>query len=88
MTASITASMWEVVAAPGCADALVRWVFDEALPDLEDPDDLVRSEVYRSSDDRVVVITWWSEEPIGLVDPPPELVAHPPQSWEFEQVTR
>jgi hypothetical protein len=88
MTARTTASMWEVVAAPGAADALVDWVFRSALPEVREEAGLQRSEVYRSSDERIVVITWWSGEPVGLPEPPRALVARPPHSWEFEQVAR
>jgi hypothetical protein len=86
MTARTTANMWEVVAAPGAADALVDWVFATAFPELTLATGLQRSEVYRSADNRVVVITLWSGEPVTLSDPPDDLVARPPESWDFEQV--
>ena len=67
--------MWEVVAAAGRTDDLVAWAIDNSQPSAQ---------VYRSAD-RVVVI-----DPAGhgLSDPPEELVARPPHSWEFEPVER
>jgi hypothetical protein len=88
MTARSTANMWEVVARPGAADTLVSWVFSTALPELSLATGLQRSEVYRSADNRVVVITLWSGEPVTLSEPPDDLVARPPMSWDFEQVLR
>jgi hypothetical protein len=88
MTARTIANMWEVVAMPGSADALVKWVFSAALPELSLATGLQRSEVYRGADNRVVVITLWSGEPVTLSEPPEELVAQPPMSWDFEQVQR
>ncbi len=88
MTARTTASMWETRARPGAADALVDWVFDKALPELRDAGGLERTEVFRSGDERVLVITWWSGDPVALPEPPADLVARPPHTWEFEQVHR
>jgi hypothetical protein len=88
MTARTTANMWEVVAAPGAADSLVEWVFAAALPELSGESALQRSEVFRGPDNRVVVITLWSGEPVTLTEPPDELVARPAMSWDFEQVQR
>jgi len=88
MTARAIANTWEVVASPGAADQLVDWVFNKALPELSDIAGLQRSEVYRSADNRVVVITLWFGEPVTLSEPPAEFVARPPMSWDFEQVLR
>ncbi|MDI2126839.1 hypothetical protein [Yinghuangia seranimata] len=90
MTARVTAAMWEAKANPGRADALVDWVYDVAVPSLDGADGLRRVEVFQSADHRVVVISLWGEggEPIGLPDPPFDLIARPPHAWEFEQVLR
>lgn len=88
MTAPMTASMWEAKAEPGSVDPLVEWVYATALPSLRSAPGLVRAEVFRSADSRVVVISLWTGDPAGLPDPPADLLARPPHAWEFEQVQR
>lgn len=66
--------MWEVVAAPGRADDLVTWVLAAT-----------GAPVYRSGDDRVVVIDPAGGDP---GQPPAELVARPPHAWDFSPVAR
>ncbi|MDX6285528.1 MAG: hypothetical protein QOG53_1013 [Frankiales bacterium] len=68
--------MWEVRAADGQLDALVSWVLDSA------PDSAT---VYRSADARVVVI---DATGAAMPEVPPELVARPPHSWDFDEVRR
>jgi hypothetical protein len=68
--------MWEARAAGGQLDGLVAWVLDNA------PES---SAVYRSADDRVVVI---DSTGASMPDPPIDLVARPPHSWDFEEVRR
>jgi hypothetical protein len=68
--------MWEVVAAPGRLDDLTVWVLSVTSDDAA---------VYRSADQRVVVI---DPSGVALPDPPPDLVARPPHSWHFEPVRR
>ena len=68
--------MWETRAAGGRVDELVAHVLAHADPDAE---------VYRSADDRVVVIDPTGR---GLDHVPPGLVARAPHSWPFERVRR
>jgi hypothetical protein len=70
--------MWEVRAAPGRLDDLVRWVIGH-LPGAE--------QVYRSPagdrDERLVVL---DSGPAGAPDLPAELVARPAHAWLFARV--
>lgn len=68
--------MWEVVAAPGRLDDLVAWVLAVTVEPAR---------VYRSTEDRVVVIDPDGDSP---PEPPAELVARPPHAWDFEPVDR
>ena len=63
--------MWEAVAAPGRTDELVAWA-------------LAFGDVYRSADDRVVVI---ADGAGALPDPPAGTCAREPHQWTFERVT-
>jgi hypothetical protein len=69
--------MWEVRAAPGRLDDLVRWVLAQR-PAVD--------QVYRSPpgdpDERLVVLDADHEPP----KPPPELTARPPHVWWFDRV--
>jgi hypothetical protein len=68
--------MWEAKAADGRFDDLLAWTLDHAAPDAQ---------IYRSSDNRVVVI-----DPGGtdLPDPPADLLARPAHAWSFTPVPR
>ncbi len=68
--------MWEAKAAPGRLDDLLVHVNGAADP---------AARIYRSADDRVVVI-----DPAGrgVADVPGELVARPPHVWRFDEVER
>jgi hypothetical protein len=72
--------MWEVRAADGRLDELVRHVDRHAPPDAR---------IYRADgpDPRVVVI---APDPGNrrLLDVPDGLVARAPHSWHFDEVTR
>lgn len=72
----MTTRMWEAVAATGRLDELVAWVMQHAAE---------AAQVYRSAEDRVVVI-----DPTGSGPPdaPSELLARPAHSWDFEVVPR
>jgi hypothetical protein len=48
----------------------------------------VSSEVFSSTDNRVVVLSRWRSSPQPLPDPPGHLVARPPHSWDFSPVDR
>jgi len=80
--------MWEARAEPhGFAD-LITWVCDTALPQFEHNPLHVSSEVFSSTDNRVVVISKWRSNPEQMPAAPVMLVARPPHSWDFTQVDR
>jgi len=84
----VIARMWEAKAHPEFFDDLLSWVCDYALPKIE-PDPLhAKSDVYSSTDHRVVVISHWRSNPQTLADPPRHLVERPPHSWDFSPVDR
>jgi hypothetical protein len=86
--AGVIVRMWEAQARPeGFAD-LLAWVCDKALPDIEVLPLHVASEVYSSTDHRIVVISKWRRGPVPLADPPAQLVTRPPHSWDFAPVDR
>jgi hypothetical protein len=68
--------MWEVRAATGKLERLVTWTL-AAAP--------AGAAVYRSAEDRVVVIDPGGGDP---GDPPGELVSRPPHAWDFIPVPR
>lgn len=72
----MTTLMWEAKAAPGRRDELIAHVLEHADP---------QATVYRSADDRVVVIDPTGR---GMSDVPGALVARPPHVWPFERVPR
>ena len=80
--------MWEAKAESyGFAD-LITWVCETALPEFEHDPLHLSSEVFSSTDHRLVVISKWRSSPQALPDPPPPLVPRPPHSWDFTQVDR
>ncbi|WP_319463374.1 hypothetical protein [Micromonospora sp. RTP1Z1] len=80
--------MWEARAETyGFAD-LITWVCDTALPEFEHDPFHLSSEVFSSTDHRLVVISKWRSNPRDLPEPPMRLVARPPHSWDFTQVDR
>jgi hypothetical protein len=80
--------MWEVRAEPRRFAQLIEWVCDRALPAIEVSPLHMGSEVFSSTDHRVVVISKWRGSPEDLPTPPATLVARPPHSWDFTQVDR
>lgn len=80
--------MWEVRAEPGRLAELVTWVCDMALPEVEHNPLHISSEVFSSSEDRVVVISRWRSGPVSLEQPPLRLAARPACSWDFTPVDR
>ncbi|MEV8505390.1 hypothetical protein AB0368_11240 [Actinoplanes sp. NPDC051475] len=82
------ARMWEVRASRGGFDELLSWVVDEALPAVEVLPSHVSSEVFSSTDLRIVVITKWRTDPAALPEPPANLVARSPHVWDFTPVDR
>jgi len=85
---SVIVRMWEVRAHPKTLPDLLAWVCDVALPAIEIHPLHVASEVFANSDNRVVVISRWRGSPEPLPDPPTNLVARSPHSWDFTPVDR
>jgi hypothetical protein len=82
------ARMWEVRALPNGFDELLVWVCDVAVPRIEVLPQHVSSDVYSSTDNRIVVISKWRNTPESLPAPPPKLVARSPHVWDFTPVDR
>jgi hypothetical protein len=80
--------MWEVRAYPEAFDELLAWVCERAVPEVERHPSHVSSEVFSSTDHRVVVISRWLREPLTLPQPPGHLVRRSPHSWDFAPVDR
>lgn len=80
--------MWEVLASPDAFADLLAWVCDRALPAIEVDPRHVSSEVFSSTDHRIVVLSRWRSQPQPLPPPPPALVARPPHEWDFTLVDR
>ncbi|GAA1409566.1 hypothetical protein GCM10009662_46790 [Catellatospora coxensis] len=80
--------MWEVRAYPRTFTELLNWVCEEAVPRLEVEPLHITSEVFSSTDLRVVVISRWRGEPRPLADPPEGLAARSPHVWDFAPVDR
>lgn len=82
------ARMWEIRAQSGGFDELLAWVCDVAVPRIEVLPQHVSSDVYSSTDHRIVVISTWRHSPQGLPAPPAKLVARSPHVWDFTPVDR
>lgn len=82
------ARMWEVRAQKSGFDELLTWVCDEAVPRLEVLPQHVSSEVFTSTDNRIVVISKWRSNPESMPSPPPGLTARSPHVWDFSPVDR
>lgn len=80
--------MWEVRAYPEGFTDLLSWVCESAVPDLEANPLHVSSEVYTSTDHRIVVISKWRSSPTPVPDPPKHLVARSAHAWDFSPVDR
>jgi hypothetical protein len=82
------ARMWEVRALGSRFDELLTWVCDVAVPGIEVLPQHVSSDVYSSTDKRIVVISKWRHTPQDLPVPPADLVARSPHVWDFSPVDR
>jgi hypothetical protein len=82
------ARMWEVRALGSGFGALLTWVCDEALPRLEVLPQHVSSDIFSSTDNRIVVISKWRNTPENLPAPPAKLIARAPHIWDFSPVDR
>ncbi|MEU8822202.1 hypothetical protein [Streptomyces sp. NPDC048636] len=80
------ALMWEARAAEGRGADLLAWAARQPL----DPPPL-RRETFRSPEDRVLVITWWSADYDTpglpeLPEPPEDMTRRAVHRWRFEKV--
>jgi hypothetical protein len=80
--------MWEVRSHPEAVAELLSWVCEAGVPAIEVHPTHVSSEVFSSSDHRIVVISRWRSHPVDLPEPPSHLVARPPHAWDFTPVDR
>jgi hypothetical protein len=80
--------MWEVRAQQRTFTDLLTWVCDTMLPAVEVSPLHVSSEVYSSSDFRLVVISKWRSYPEPFREPPPHLLTRAPHCWDFTPVDR
>jgi hypothetical protein len=80
--------MWELRAYPEGFTDLLSWVCDVALPEIEANPLHSASEVFSSTDHRIVVISKWRSSPTPLPDPPAYLVARSAHAWDFTPVDR
>ncbi|MEN3304253.1 MAG: hypothetical protein V7603_455 [Micromonosporaceae bacterium] len=80
--------MWEVRAYPESFTEMLSWVCDMALLDIELNPLHISSEVFSSTDHRIVVISKWRAAPPTYPDPPGELVTRSAHVWDFSPVDR
>ncbi|HET9516952.1 MAG TPA: hypothetical protein VFO77_04420 [Actinoplanes sp.] len=80
--------MWEVRAWASGFDELLTWVCEQALPKIEVLPTHAGSEVFTSTDNRIVVISRWRSSPVTLDAPPERLIARAPHVWDFSPVDR
>jgi len=86
--ATVIVRMWEIRAYPEAFGELLSWVCDSALPKVEVHPMHISSEVYSSTDHRLVVISKWRSHPEPLAEPPAALVMRAPHVWDFTPVDR
>lgn len=88
MTSRMTSNalMWEVRAAEGRLGEVLAWIEGNAVPFLGHQRGCRAVDVYRSDQDRAVVIAHFDGQPVDLPEPPEELVARPVHQWPFEHV--
>jgi hypothetical protein len=80
--------MWEVKARQETMAEALSWVCEVGLPEIEALPQHVRSEVFSSADNRIVVISRWNRSPLTLGDPPAHLIERPSHNWDFSPVDR
>jgi hypothetical protein len=80
--------MWEVRAHPEGFTDLLAWVCDAAVPRVEAHPLHLGTEVYSSTDHRIVTISKWRGAPEDFADPPGHLIARKPHAWDFTPVDR
>ncbi|MFI6153438.1 hypothetical protein ACIBCA_12155 [Kitasatospora sp. NPDC051170] len=77
------AAMWEARAAAGRGPELAAWARESALPALRGAVGLERLELLSAPGERVLLIAWWSGEPVPVPDPPEDLLGRPVHRWSF-----
>lgn len=80
--------MWEIRAYPSSFPELLSWVCDVAVPELEVQPHHISTEIFSSTDHRIVVISRWHRSPATVPDAPAELVARSAHAWDFAPVDR
>lgn len=80
--------MWEVRGYPRKFDQLLQWVCEVAVPGIEGHYAHISSEVFASTDHRIVVITRWRGDPDEFPTPPEGLAARSAHAWDFAPVDR
>jgi hypothetical protein len=81
--------MWEVQAYPEAHEDLLSWVCEVGVPRLEAEMSHISSEVFTSTDHRIVVISRWrGYNPSDLPEPPRHQTKRAPHSWDFSLVDR
>ncbi len=80
--------MWEVKAHPEALSDVLSWVCDSAIPRMETNPLHITSEVFSSTDGRVVVISKWRSEAVDMGSPARYLITGPPHFWDFTPVDR
>jgi hypothetical protein len=88
VSGDVIVQMWEARGEPARFADLISWVCDTAVPRIEVEPLHISSEVFSSTDHRVVVVSKWRSAPVTLPDPPADLVARKPHAWDFTQVDR
>lgn len=83
---SNNALMWEVRADEGKVGEVITWIEGNVVPFLGHQHGCRSVDVYRSAEDRAVVIAHFDGEPVNLPEPPGELVARAVHQWPFEHV--
>jgi hypothetical protein len=86
--ADVIVRMWEARAEPAGFAELIAWVTEIALLEFDHHPLHMSSEVFSSTDHRLVVISKWRGSPVTLPEPPVRLIARPPHVWDFAQVDR
>jgi hypothetical protein len=88
MSGGVIVRMWEVRARPEGFLELLSWVCEVVLPAVEVNPLHIGSEVFTSTDHRLVVISKWRSNPEVFLDPPGHLVERPAKFWDFSPVDR
>jgi hypothetical protein len=88
MERNMIVRMWEVRAHSEAFPELLTWVCDHALTGVEGHPSHVESEIFSSTDHRIVIISRWHRDPVDLPEPPKHLVRSSPHIWEFTKVDR